>query len=77
MLNLNGQVSSVIEATELSWLDSARGSGVGSGLLDSGLFFGLVQRAGVSTVALSLLFVGYTQTNLRSVNITHTLKNSL
>ena len=55
MLNLNRQISAIIEATELTRRDCARPRGVSKGLLGGDLRDGLVQGAWVATRALTLL----------------------
>ena len=57
MLNLDGQVSTVVEAAELTRRDLSPLVGTGLGGQDSRLRFSLVQRADFATTALTFLGV--------------------
>ena len=58
MLNLNGQISAVVETAELTWRDHSLLGGTSLGSLLLGHLLGLLQGAGVSTSALTLLSEG-------------------
>jgi len=55
VLNLNGEISAVIETTELTGWDSSSLDGVSLGRLYFGLLNGLVERADLTTITLTFL----------------------
>ena len=57
VLNLDGQISAVVETTELGALDLSLLDGTGSRSLNLRLFLGLVQRGWVATASLTTLHV--------------------
>ena len=57
MLNLDGQISTIVETTELAWWDHSAFHSTGSWGQNSGLLFCLVERADFSTIALAFLSV--------------------
>ena len=55
VLNLNGEISAVIETTELTGWDNSSLYGVSLGSLYFGLLNGLVERAALTTITLTFL----------------------
>ncbi len=55
VLNLNGHVSSVVEAAELGGCNLTLGDGISFGLLHGRLLHGLVERGAFSSSALTFL----------------------
>ena len=55
VLDLNGQISAVVESSELGLLNASGFLGTGLGLLDSGHLLGLHERVGLSSETFTLL----------------------
>ncbi len=59
VLDLNGHISSVVEAAEFRWDNLALGDSISSGLLYGRLLLGLVERGALASRALTFLEDGY------------------